>query len=483
VPLSDGSLWFDGVHDSIDGLAFEGDALVGRAGLLGTVRRGAESGIALIYAEIALLDYEERSTPAGGLTLYDVATAAEGACHGVCLADGRLLLPCTYDDIRILYHHELPFLLAHRDAVGYEIFDGQGKPLFARAYEWLITNLALTPDDLSVGLHEVELLRQWAAGTPLYAWRDGQGWRLYPDGREETEVAFQRARAFHCGDALALPQRSWTEKAADRIAGRTSHLTAGAANGAPCKALGDIYRAGHGVAIDPVQTCRWYASAAALGDEDGRYAYGTLLMEALGCRPDAVAARTQCGLLVPQNRAAAYTLGLMFEQGLGGAADAVRARAMYECGAGDDEWGLAAAQTSLGRCWRDGVGGAMDKEVAMKWFELATVAHTWQPLRGDPQARRYAAQLYCEFALQDGAAGRDKKRQAKLRKAMYYFKAMAKDGDIEGRLGMARCHLGVYGGAQQPDAARAHLLHALESEQHAGTAHALWDEHGPGSLR
>ncbi len=524
--FADGSAWFAGAYDSIDHIPAAGDALVQRNALFGTIRRDGSAGIPIAYADIELLA-EAGNGPAGLTPALYAVTSTEGLT-GACLPDGTLLAPLAYANIGVIafsgdelesaeaaeaaiglpqllrieregdglgvwsidaQREVLPCeygavqafacgrqlrLLAHDALRGYVVSDAGGRLLGEQPYEWLLKDYYGAAEGWQMVALGRSIGRDWSQGTPVYGWRDNQGWRLYPDGREESELRYQMRRAFDKSGAPTIPRQSRLKGLLDVVRRKRNYVIAGTTNPDACNAVADIHAYGYGVGIDQAKACRFYASAAAGGNKEALYQYGYYLMQGLGCEADAAAARRQFEALVPENKRALNCLAYLYEYRLGDAIDTVRARAMYLEAAEGGEWGLALAQNNAGNCWRYGVGGPVDQKIALDYYELAAKSCAFPPRDGNPDACRSAAELYCEQAAAAQAAGQPKEQKRTLQRAMYFYKQMPEHGLDEGHVGLARCFLGEFGGRQNLDAARAQLRLVLQSGECGDQARDLW---------
>jgi TPR repeat protein len=527
VFFGDGRPWFSGAYDAIDCLVLEYDALVRQDGRFGTVRRDGGAGIPVLYDEIALLLAPEERETGIAPALYTVTSNKKGGLSGACLSNGELcaplefssidylpftpdeleapldsmtalpqfllvgrghqglgvwsidrqeeILPCEYDAAQPFRHGRQVALLAHAQERGYAIADAQGKLLTAQPYEWIDkpAYAAAQPWQLQAIARGIGV--DWSEGRPILGWREHQGWRLHADGREESELVYQLRRAFDESHAPAIVPHSVLKGLLNIVRRKKTHVIPGATDPDACKIVGDIYAHGQGVGIDMAKACSFYATAAAGGNQEAQYQYGYYLMEGHGCEADPVAARLQFEALVPGNKMALTCLGNLYEYYLGDDIDTVRARAMYVAAAEGGESGLAQAQKNAGNCWRHGIGGPVDKKIALEYYELA--AKATRSREGNADACHCAAELYGEQAAAAHAANQPKEHKRALQRAIYFYELLLGSGLEQGHIGLARCFLGQYGGKSKLDAARAHLRHVWHSDLYADQAHALWDQY------
>ncbi len=525
VFFADGRPWFSGAYDHIHGLAFEGDALVEKNCLTGSIRRDGTPGIPMVYANIALLLEPTRGAAGTAPALYAVTSNKKKRLVGACLPDGELRAPLAFDTIAALpvtpgaadgsapglpqlfvvsrrhgrvgvwsadeqkdllaskydricsfQYQQRVALLAHEEDSGYVIADAQGKLLTAQAYDWLYHDRyeAAEARHLFSLSHNIGL--DWSRGKPVYGWRDEQGWRIHPDGREESELAYQLRLAFDdAAPAIAPP--SALKGLLNIVRRQKTPVLAGATNADACKVLGDIYAEGLGVDVDPVKAFGFYATAAAGGNREAQYLYGYHLMEGLGCEEDAAAARRQFEALVPENKMALNCLAYLYECRLGDEIDPVRARALYIEAAQGGAWGCALAQKNAGNCYLYGIGGAVDKKIALEYYEWAANDSDFPPRPGNADACRLAAGLYgIQAGLADCYAEPGEVKQP-LQRTIYYYREMLDYGREEAHVQLARCYLGEFGGEQNLDAARRHLRRALGYTWHEDEAQELWDQY------
>ncbi len=501
VFFADGRPWFAGAYDHIDALTVEGDALVGKKHLYGSIRRDGSPGLPIAYGNITPL-HSEIMMAGVATPMYAVTGPDRKRLTGVCFPDGTLrsplqfstieamplvpeqpeaseaseewtafqprlflirrkhhglgvwsadekmdVLACKYDTIHSFRFQERVGLLAHEEDSGYTLVDAQGRPHTAQPYDWLCKESYEAAQAWHFFPLGQDIASAWSQYAPIYGWRDGQGWRIYPDGREESELDYQLRRAVDGSDADA------------------------------CKVLGDIYFKGQGVDIDNTKACAYYATATAGGNKDAQYQYGYCLMEGLGCEQDAAAARRQFEALVPENKMALTCLGYLYECRLGDDIDPVRARALYVEAAVGGEWGLALAQKNAGNCYLYGIGGDVDEKTALAYYELAAKESDFPERNGNSYACQNAAGLHTTLAKLADSRKDPEGVEYGLQRAIHYYKEMLLYGREEAHIELARCYLGEFGGERKLDAARYHLRAALDVDEHEDEAQELWDQH------
>lgn len=462
--FADGKPWIAGPFKEVRCLVEGGDAVVRIDKSYGTFQRNGQPGLPAIHNELELLcqlDDDGSGTvraiylvvPQGaqgvGATLYDGtvlvppqfqaidvlqelrpsedADSAVPALFVVDALDGRkglwdaraqrLVLPCEYRFIWSLVAAGRALLLMYRDDAGWIIADPDGTPFVPQRYERFSAQVR-EPDLMAGVLAASDIERAWSAGKAAYAWRDGQAWRLYADGSEVAELAYQLEQA-----RKAPPIAADAEQAA-RLG---PHVIAGVGDPWACAALGEAYAA----AGEAAEACRWYATAAAAGQLEAQLIYARCMLDGTGCAADPHAARQQLELALdeyPDFRDAANLLAQVYEGKLGDACDPVRARALYAQAAGDDRYGSDEAQYHLGRCWRDGIGGPVDRDEALRLFELATVATPGTRRRGHTAACDAAAGLHRQLAQEAKKAGKGKAAQSHSKQAMYFSQMLRELG-------------------------------------------------------
>ena len=132
--------------------------------------------------------------------------------------------------------------------------------------------------------------------------------------------------------------------------------------------VGVLYDRGLGVARDPLRAKDWWRRAAGQGHEAARHNLALLLIEEGG---DAGLQEAVGWLEQAAQQGfvrSLYTLGKLYESGLGVEPDAGRA---FELIRGAAEAGFVKAQYSLGKLYRDGSGTAVDLTAAAAWFRRA----------------------------------------------------------------------------------------------------------------
>jgi hypothetical protein len=523
---ADGSKWFSATFDDIDCLVQGGDALLMCGDVYGSIQRNGEPGLPIRYSDIALVLEAETGVEGGARVIYQVAANDRSELCGACAGSGELLVPlqygsvdpltfvpyedtgaanwfarptlhlqvesaagagiwslalrrqildCKYDAVFGVHIGGEVYCLALQQRRGWTIARADGALVTPAPYSALGENGLTGKEDYHVFWLGGELVSQWTQDRAIRGWRDGQAWRLYKDGREQSELDYQLSLTrdplgtpIVAMDALVqgLPMPARAKRP-------VVHVMAGACNPQACHALGDIYATGDGVPGDRVKALRWYATAATGGHPEAQYWYGYYLMDGLGCEADPHAAHLLFEGLGPDHARALNCLACLYE---GPLRDIKRARALMLEAAKGEEHGYATAQCNAGLYWRLGKGGPADKRIALKYYEWADAPRQGgQP--GDRDAAGCAAEIYCELALEAHQAGNLAEHDRSARKAIYFYKKMLDYGLDEAYIPLARCHLGLNGGAQQRDAARAYLRKALAIEEFREPARALWDAH------
>jgi hypothetical protein len=151
---------------------------------------------------------------------------------------------------------------------------------------------------------------------------------------------------------------------------------------------------------DDTQVREWYQKAAAVGDADAMYHLGIMYENGLGGAQDYAEAREWYQKAVKAGKAeAAGNLGNLYEHGAGGVQDNAQARACFKKAA---SVGDTLAMYNLGYLYKHGLGGEQDYAQARKWYEMAASA-------GDANAMYDLGYLY-EHGLggvQDWARARE----------------------------------------------------------------------------
>jgi len=362
VYFGDGKKWFTGTFDAIDCLVDQGDALIARGGLYGSVQRNGQPGLPIIYSNIALI--QEESLADATPRLYEVASAAKptrcGACaangdvlvplqfasvdpmacvpyedgesaHGVLqparhlllqapgaggtgawsLALGRQVLDCQYDAVYACRVGEKTFLLALQQQRGWTIATETGMLLTARPYSWFHDASLTGSDDYHPFLIGAALVSLWSEGKAIAGWCDNRPRRLYRDGRAQSPLDDHLALVYDPDGTPIVSMGSLVQdlpRPANAVR-PVSHVIAGVCNPDACYALGAMYAGADGVPEDRVKACRWYATAAAGGHREAQYWYGFCLMHGLGCQRDVDAARALFEALGPDHPGALDCLG------------------------------------------------------------------------------------------------------------------------------------------------------------------------------
>lgn len=525
---ADGRPWFTGRYDEMFGLSAGGDAILERDGKLGTWQRSGAPGLPLEFDDI-----DELETP-GETTrerLYVVGLQGDGgrkgakARKGLHDAAGGLLIPAEYSRIQAvtvlrrgaaeleevageyfaLKRHGggglglwsrtangviLPFdyrafygvatakgifLAALCKKGGWVLADAQGRLLHTGAADWFVEpgykdgHEWMMPELLS------EIAQAWDADKPILAGRGDALRCLGSDGGDEDEVDYL-LRMTRNAPPIVAPRGMLGRLFSPDFLNERRHCIEGAGDPDSCARLGDIHAFGLGVRVDQVAALRWYATAARGGHEGARYQYAYYLAEGIACKPNPAAAREQLAGLGQDHASAQNLLGRLYEHGLGGPADPVQARACYERAARGGMHGLAEAQLNAGDCWKLGIGGPIDKQKAIDYIEMAAA-------RGAPRTEVYpealwgAAQLNADLALEAHEAGKREQHEMRLERAIGYYWTLVSLGDHGGLVGVARCHLGVYGGTPNLEQARACLDRTAGTDA-AGQARSLRQEHG-----
>ena len=523
---ADGTAWFSATFDDIDCLVQGGDALLARGEAYGSIQRNGQPGLPIIYSDIALVVEAETGVEGGAPVIYQVtenngqqrcgASAGHGellvpiqftsidpitfvpyedpaAAHWVprptlhlqvesaggtgvwSLALKRQILDCKFDAVYGVRIGEDVYFVALSARRGWSIVSADGTAVTPTPYSWFSDSSLTGSEEHHAFWLGGELVSMWTQGRAISGSRGGQAWRLHKNGREQSELDYQLSltRDPHGTPVVAMDSLVQGLPLPARAKRPVIHVIAGVCNPDACHALGDLYATGSGVEEDRVKALRWYATAAAGGQREAQYWYAYYLMDGLGCEADPHAARLLFESLGPDHARALNCLACLYE---GPLRDMKRARALMLEAAKGEAYGYATAQCNAGLYWRLGKGGPADKRIALRYYEWADAPRQGgQP--GDCDAAGCAAEIYCELALEAHQAGDLAEQKRTLRKAVYFYKKMIDYGLNAGNIALARCYLGIYGGGQQLDAARAYLRKALVIEEFRDDARALWDAH------
>lgn len=491
VFLDDGRPWFSSDCDAIEELSFGGDALLRQGKLLGSWRRSGPPGLPLAFETLSVLAEPEASSPGFTRKVYlavpDKETKLAGAflpdgsalipvqytriepwrvdagggqpsregqydgvpqffkvrrnarLFGVWSADeGREILPCEFEKGWLVYDRTQVRILLRRPGQGYHLYDERGRQLSGAAYAGLGPDPALEQDQYSAVMLAVETAGEWGAGKAALMWRDGQGWRLYADGREETDFDYQMRLAL-AGDAKA------------------------------CVMMAALFEGGRGVPADPVQVFHWISRAAAAGDEDARMLHAEFLEDGTGCRQDLAAARAQYEALAGDHWRARHSFACMLLNGQGGPRDQPRARAMLTELADRGEYCDALPQRNAGLCWLNGWGGPADRAVALEYFERSARSNSYR--EADGVGCLLAGDLHADLALEASRAGERGAHAKAFKRSRHYYELAIDNGCADGHLGLARLYLGESGGERDDARALACLRAALadgDTQKHTG---------------
>jgi hypothetical protein len=134
--------------------------------------------------------------------------------------------------------------------------------------------------------------------------------------------------------------------------------------------VGMCYQFGYGgVAQDYAEACRLYRLAAEQGHAEAQFSLGGMFEYGLGVAQDDAEALRLYRLAAAQGHVEAqFRLGIMFEYGQGVAQDTAEAIRWYRLAAAQ---GDVDAQISLGYIFEHGQGVAQDTAEAIRWYRLA----------------------------------------------------------------------------------------------------------------
>jgi hypothetical protein len=237
VYFADGKKWFTGTFDEIDCLVDQGDALMKRGRLYGSVQRNGQPGLPFIYGNIALIQAAQEGLAGGAPLIYEVTSGGKPALCGACAANGDVLVPlqfdsvdpmtfvpyeaggskdfapqaarhlllqapggggtgawslalarqvldCKYDAVYGCRVGAQIFFLALQRRRGWTIATEDGTLLTARPYSWFSDARLTGSADYHPFLIGAELVSLWSEGKAIDGWCDNQPRRLHSDGRE-----------------------------------------------------------------------------------------------------------------------------------------------------------------------------------------------------------------------------------------------------------------------------------------------------------
>lgn len=187
---------------------------------------------------------------------------------------------------------------------------------------------------------------------------------------------YQLGRAYAANRQLPDAIGAW-RKAADK--GSTSAMVE----------LGVAYGNGSGVAQDETQARKLFERAAEAGNPRG-----VSNLAALGggsTSSDPARSRALLSKAAESNAEAQYQLGLMMEEGTGGAQDDAAARALFEKAAAQNH---PAALERMGAFAQAGRGGPKDTNAAKAYYEKSAAL-------GNEDAKKALERARCPYAIKD----------------------------------------------------------------------------------
>lgn len=139
------------------------------------------------------------------------------------------------------------------------------------------------------------------------------------------------------------------------------------------KAMGDLYKRGHGVRRDDAAAATWYRKAAAQGLASAQAELGFLYYTGHGVRRNYAEAAAWWRKAAKQGDASAQAnLGVLYYKGQGVSQDYGRAAKLW---LGAAEQGDASSQYNIGFAYYKGQGVPRDDVEAYKWLSLAAAHH------------------------------------------------------------------------------------------------------------
>lgn len=176
----------------------------------------------------------------------------------------------------------------------------------------------------------------------------------------------------------AVPGGLWAHPQAPAADARQIELTAlresaTRGNAASQYVLGLRYANGvGGVDRDPLEAFRWYRRSSVQGYVPAQFAVGVMYERGVGVAADAVeAVRWYLAAALQGHAEAQHNLALNYERGRGVVRNEVQARAWYERAAVQ---GVERSQIRVAQMYAEGRGGEVDPAAAEAWFRVAAEA-------------------------------------------------------------------------------------------------------------
>ena len=133
--------------------------------------------------------------------------------------------------------------------------------------------------------------------------------------------------------------------------------------------LGNMHDLGGELAHDPDQALSWYEKCLKADGSFALAAYRAGVLVLQGSDPDPDRAVGLLQIAADQSLAdAQYTLGLVYDEGMGIPVNHAKARTYYLAAANQDH---PAAQINLGNLYNEGIGGSQDHQKATEWYHRA----------------------------------------------------------------------------------------------------------------
>ena len=187
---------------------------------------------------------------------------------------------------------------------------------------------------------------------------------------------YQLGRAYAANQQLQEATAAW-RKAADK--GSSSAMVE----------LGVLAASGTGAAKDEAQARKLFERAAEAGNPRG--VSNLAALPGGGTSSDPVRSRMLLTKAAESNAEAQYQLGLMMQDGVGGAKDEVAARSLFEKAAAQNH---AGALERMGDFAQNGRGGPQDKSAARIYYEKAAAL-------GHDEAKAALKRAECPYVIKD----------------------------------------------------------------------------------
>ena len=233
----------------------------------------------------------------------------------------------------------------------------------------------------------------------------------------------------------------WARKYIERLTQKGGGAARGMADS--CVGVGNYYRYGYGVEVNPTEAYEWFAKAAEKKSWAAMLKLASMCRDGEGCKRDLVAAEEWARKAVAELTPKA-------------------------------ENGLAEAQCALADCYANGWGVDQSYELATKWYSEAYEGRNWLATgrlarlyasgNGVPKDLGKAVELLSKAAEKENAEARCHLGECYERgewgldvdvaKAFGLYRESASDGDAGGLYNLGRCYLEGIGTEKDRDRAR-----------------------------